>query len=281
MKIFKVDRLVVRVAVDRAALGLAAAEAVCGAIGEVLGRKEAGRGSAAEGSAAEGSVAERSWTEGSAVGGLANVMFASAPSQNEFLAALVRMPVDWSRVNGFHMDEYMGLAEDAPQGFGNFLRERLVGRVSMRSFSFMRTIQEYAHKLAREPMDIVVLGIGENTHLAFNDPHAALFDDPELVKVVELDEACRAQQVGEVGDGCFGALEEVPRRAMTVTIPGLMRAEYIFGVVPGARKAEAVRRTLYEEVSERYPATVLRRHARAILFLDGDSAGKLGLGGGT
>jgi glucosamine-6-phosphate deaminase len=258
MKIFKVDRLEVRGAEDRAALGLAAAAAVCGAIGEMLARKEAGRGSVAGGS----------WAGGSVAGGSVNVMFAAAPSQNEFLAALVRMPVDWSRVNGFHMDEYIGLAEDAPQGFGNFLRERLVGCVPFRTFSFMRTIQEYAHILAEQPMDIVVLGIGENTHLAFNDPHAALFDDPELVKVVELDEDCRAQQVG---DGCFGALEEVPLGAMTVTIPVLMRAEYIFGVVPGAGKAEAVRRTLYEEVSERYPATILRRHPKAVLFLDVNS----------
>ena len=247
MKIFKVEQLEVRVAADRTTLGVAAAEAVCGAIAEVLGRRE-----------------------------VANVMFAAAPSQNEFLSALVRMPVDWSRVNGFHMDEYVGLAEDAPQRFGNFLKERLVGRVQLREFSFMRTIQEYAHKLTRESTDIVVLGIGENTHLAFNDPHVALFEDPELVKEVELDEACRAQQVG---DGCFGALEEVPRRAMTVTIPGLMRAEYIFGVVPGARKAEAVRRTLTEEINERYPSTILRRHPRAILFLDADSAA--GAGGGA
>ncbi len=275
MKNFRVDQLEVRVAADRMTLGVAAAEAVCVAIGEVLGRKEVGRGSAAGGSAAGGSVAG-----GSVAGGPAavNVMFAAAPSQNEFLTALVRMPVDWSRVNGFHMDEYIGLAEDAPQGFGNFLRERLVGRVSFRTFSFMRTIHEYAYKLAREPTDIVVLGIGENTHLAFNDPHVAMFEDPELVKEVELDEACRAQQVG---DGCFGTLEEVPRRAMTVTIPGLMRAEYIFGVVPGARKAEAVRRTLTGEISERYPSTILRRHPRAIIFLDADSAARAREAGGS
>src|ERR1700733_9683338 len=149
MRSFKVDRLGVRGSERRAALGRAAGEAVCAAVAEVLGRRE-----------------------------VANVMFAAAPSQNEFLAALVGMPVDWSRVNGFHMDEYIGLAEDAPQGFGNFLRERLVGRVSFGEFSFMRTIQEYADKLAAQPMDIVVLGIGENTHLAFNDPHVAMFDDP-------------------------------------------------------------------------------------------------------
>jgi glucosamine-6-phosphate deaminase len=246
MKIFKVDRLEVRVAADRAALGRAAAETFCGAVAEVLGRRE-----------------------------VANVMFAAAPSQNEFLDALVGMPVDWSRVNGFHMDEYIGLPEDAPQGFGNFLREKLFSKLAFREVMFMpscenmRICEEYAYQLAKWPTDIVVLGIGENTHLAFNDPHAALFDDPEMVKVVELDEACREQQVR---DGCFMALEEVPRRAMTVTIPTLMRAEYVVGVVPGKNKAEAVKHTLYDEISERYPATVIRRHPKAILFLDGDSA---------
>jgi glucosamine-6-phosphate deaminase len=246
MRSFKVDKLEVRVAGDRAALGQAAAEAVCGAISEVL-----------------------------RVHAVANVMFAAAPSQNEFLAALVGMPVDWPRVNGFHMDEYIGLDEDAPQGFGNFLRERLFSKVPFGDVSFMRPCEnmrineKYAHQLAVQPMDIVVLGIGENTHLAFNDPHAALFDDPEVVKVVELDEACRAQQVR---DGCFAALEDVPRRAMTVTIPALMRAEYVFAVVPGKNKAKAVRHTLTEEISERYPATILRRHSRAILFLEPSSA---------
>ena len=246
MKSFKVDRLEIRVAEDRAALGRAVAEAVCGAISEVLGRR-----------------------------GVANVMFAAAPSQNEFLAALVEMPVDWSRVNGFHMDEYIGLDEDAPQGFGNFLRERLFSKVPFREVSYMRPCEnmrineEYAYQLTVQPTDVVVLGIGENTHLAFNDPHAALFDDPEVVKVVELDEACRAQQVR---DGCFATLEEVPRRALTVTIPALMRAEYVFAVVPGKNKAEAVRHTLTEEISERYPATILRRHSRAILFLEPSSA---------
>lgn len=240
MKIFKVDRLEVRVADDRPALGRAAAEAVCGAVAEVLGRKE-----------------------------VANVMFAAAPSQNEFLAALVEMPVDWSRVNGFHMDEYIGLDAASPQGFGNFLRERLFVKVPFRKVFFMRTCEEYAALLAARPTDVVVLGIGENTHLAFNDPHAALFDDPKMVKVVELDNACRMQQVR---DGCFTSLEEVPRRAVTVTIPALMRAEYVVGVVPGKNKAEAVRHTLYDEISERYPSTVLRRHSNAILFVDTNSA---------
>jgi glucosamine-6-phosphate deaminase len=247
MKSFKVDRLEVRVAADRVALGQAAAEAVCRGIEEVLARQS-----------------------------VVNVMFAAAPSQNEFLAALVGMPVDWSRVNGFHMDEYIGLDADAPQGFGNFLKGRLFEKVAFRAVFYMKGCDEYAALLEENIIDIVVLGIGENTHLAFNDPHVALFDDPELVKVVELDEVCRVQQVG---DGCFGTLADVPRRAMTVTIPGLMRAEYVFGVVPGKNKAEAVRRTLTEDISERYPATILRRHPRAILFLDAKSAAGDGRGG--
>ena len=243
MKTFKVDLLDVRVFESRAALGRAAAEAVCGAIGEVLGRAD-----------------------------VVNVVFAAAPSQNEFLAALAGMPVEWGRVNGWHLDEYIGLEADSAQGFGHFLRERLFSRVSMREVFYMTDCAEYAGLLAAHPVDIVVLGIGENTHLAFNDPGVARFDDPELVKVVELDADCRVQQVN---DGCFGSLEEVPRRAMTMTIPGLMSAGYIFGVVPGGRKALAVKHTLLGEIGERYPATVLRRHPRAVLFLDADSAAGL------
>jgi glucosamine-6-phosphate deaminase len=240
MRNFKVDLLEVRVLENRTALGQAAAEAVRAAVGEVLERKA-----------------------------IVNIMFAAAPSQNEFLAALVRMPLDWSRVNGWHMDEYIGLTEDAPQGFGNFLRERLFARVPFRRVAFMRTSEEYAHLLAGHPPDIVALGIGENTHLAFNDPHIALFNDPEVVKVVELDEDCRAQQVH---DGCFMALEDVPRRAMTVTIPALMRAEYVFAIVPGKNKSEAVAHTLGDDISQTYPSTILRRHPRAILFLDDESS---------
>lgn len=245
MRSFKVDRLDVRVFGSRAVLGQAAAEAVAAAIGEVLARKAA-----------------------------VNVMFAAAPSQNEFLSALVGMPVDWARVNGWHMDEYIGLDEHAPQRFGHFLRDRLFSRVSFREVFYMQDCAEYAALLAVHPMDIVVMGIGENTHLAFNDPHVALFDDPEAVKVVELDEDCRAQQVH---DGCFRSLEEVPRRAMTVTLPVLMRPEYVFVVVPGRNKAVAVEHTLCDEISERYPSTILRKHPCALLFLDKDSAERIEL----
>jgi glucosamine-6-phosphate deaminase len=244
MNIFKKDLLEVRVAENRIAMGQAAAEVVCRAIALVLERKD-----------------------------VVNVMFAAAPSQNEFLASLVTLPVDWPKVNGWHMDEYLGLDEDAPQGFGNFLRERLFSRVPFREVFYMRNCKQYSGLLASHPTDIIVLGIGENTHLAFNDPHVARFDDPELVKIVELDEDCRRQQVN---DECFVALDAVPRQAMTVTIPGLMRADHIVGVVPGARKANAVKNTLLEEIGPRYPATILRRHQGAVLFLDEDSAGEVG-----
>lgn len=240
MTIFKVDELEVRVAENRAALGQAAAEAVSAAITRVLKRKK-----------------------------VANVMFAAAPSQQEFLAALVEMPVEWSRVNGFHMDEYIGLATDATQGFGNFLRERLFSKVPMKEVFYMKDCSWYAAALKANPTDVVALGIGENTHLAFNDPHVAQFDDENVVKIVELDEACRKQQVH---DGCFVAMEDVPRQAMTVTIPTLMQAKHVVGIVPGATKTWAVARTLREKVGVRFPSTILREHPGAVLFLDVDSA---------
>jgi glucosamine-6-phosphate deaminase len=188
------------------------------------------------------------------------------------------MKVEWDRVNAFHMDEYIGLDPDAPQGFGNFLRERLFSRVRMKETFLLdgnakdvaAECRRYAALLEEFPADLVVLGIGENTHLAFNDPHVARFDDPALVKVVELDEVSRRQQVN---DGCFLSIEDVPTQALTLTIPALMRAPFIFAVVPGRRKAEAVRRTLREEIGERWPSTVLRGHPGAVLFIDQESAG--------
>ena len=206
------------------------------------------------------------------------MVFAAAPSQNEVLRALGEMKVEWNRVIAFHMDEYLGLGADAPQGFGNFLRDRLFSMAPFKAVHYLNgqaadplaECRRYTHLLERHPPDIVVLGIGENTHLAFNDPHVALFDDPLTVKVVELDADCRAQQVN---DGCFAKIGEVPTHALTLTIPALMRAGVVFGIVPGRRKAEAVRHTLNSGISERYPSTILRRHAQAILYLDKDSAG--------
>jgi glucosamine-6-phosphate deaminase len=209
-----------------------------------------------------------------------NMIFAAAPSQNEFLAALLQAPVEWSRVRGFHMDEYIGLRPDAVQGFGNFLRGRLFDKAPFLSVDYIDgnaidltgECVRYSRLLQRYPTDIVCMGIGENGHIAFNDPPVADFADPFLVKVVELDGPCRRQQVN---DGCFASLMEVPRHAITLTVPALMAGRYVYCMVPGKLKARAVYNTVMQEIAEMYPSTVLRRHAQAELFLDEDSAIKL------
>jgi len=206
-----------------------------------------------------------------------NIIFAAAPSQNEFLENLLQANIDWSSINAFHMDEYLGLDAAAPQGFGNFLRERLFDQVAFRAVHFLNGNAEnpsqecirYAELLEQNPVDLVCMGIGENTHLAFNDPHVADFNDHVLVKVVDLDLECRVQQVN---DGCFEALEEVPTHALTLTIPALLKADYIFAMVPGEKKATAVYHTLNADISEKYPSTILRKHPNAILFVDDKSS---------
>ncbi len=208
-----------------------------------------------------------------------NMIFAAAPSQNEVLAALAadtRIP--WQRVHAFHMDEYIGLAADAPQGFGNFLRRALFDKVPFASVNTIdptanpqQEAARYAALLARHPADIVCMGIGENGHIAFNDPPAP-FDDPLTVKVVTLDEVCRMQQVH---DGCFAALEQVPRTALSLTVPALAAAQYHFCVVPAAAKAAAVARTVNGPIGPECPATVLRTLPHAVLYCDADSAALL------
>jgi glucosamine-6-phosphate deaminase len=204
------------------------------------------------------------------------MIFAAAPSQAEMLGALVAEPdIDWRRVTAFHMDEYIGLAPEAPQRFAIWLRRHLFDRLP---FGAIRLIDpgndpagaasSYARALAAAPIDIVCLGIGVNGHLAFNDPPVADLDDPKDVKIVELDAVCRQQQVD---DGCFAAFEDVPTHAITLTIPRLLRADLLFCVVPGPAKREAVRRTLHDPISAACPATALRRHQAATLFLDSES----------
>ena len=210
-----------------------------------------------------------------------NMIFAAAPSQNDFLAALIADPsIEWERINAFHMDEYIGLEADAPQGFGNFLGEHIFWKVPFKQVHYIRMEKEnlrdecerYTRLLAAHPIDIVCMGIGENGHIAFNDPHVADFNDNVWVKVVELDTKCREQQVH---DGCFHALPEVPERAFTLTIPVLMSATYTFCIVPAETKAQAVYNTLYAPVCEKYPSTILREKERACLYLDADSASLL------
>lgn len=209
-----------------------------------------------------------------------NIIFAAAPSQNEFLESLAAQPgIDWSRINAFHMDEYIGLADDATQRFGNFLKERIFDKAGFKQVFYINgnaadaalECERYSNLLQQYPVDIVCMGIGENGHIAFNDPHVADFEDPFLAKVVALSEESRVQQVH---DGCFATVEEVPVAAITLTIPALLNAETICCVVPGAHKAAAVYHTLHSEVDTQNPATILRTHANATLYLDKDSASK-------
>ncbi len=206
------------------------------------------------------------------------VIFAAAPSQNEFLENLINQEgIEWERINAFHMDEYIGLQPTAPQGFGNFLKEQIFSKRPFRSINYLNgqcesTDEEctrYAQLLAANPVHIVCMGIGENGHIAFNDPHVANFNDKELVKVVELDSQCRQQQVN---DGCFESIDQVPTHALTLTIPALLKARFIYCMVPGMTKAKAVANTIEQEVSEHYPSTILRNHVSANLYLDTLSA---------
>jgi glucosamine-6-phosphate deaminase len=207
-----------------------------------------------------------------------NIIFAAAPSQNEFLDCLTQQTaIDWTRVNAFHMDEYIGLPENDSRLFSSFLKEKIFGLLPFHSVNYINgnaadpkaECARYAELLVQYPPDIVCMGIGENGHIAFNDPPVADFNDPLKVKIVELDTACRQQQVN---DDCFDGLNDVPTHAITLTIPSLMAGKYIFCMVPGPKKAEAVYNTIKEEIIEKYPSSILRKHPSAFLFLDKDSS---------
>jgi glucosamine-6-phosphate deaminase len=243
------DSLRAEVFANRAELGVAAGMAVGQRLREVLGRQPQAR-----------------------------MIFASAPSQNEFLAELRRQPgIDWERVTAFHLDEYVGLSADAPQSFSRFLVTGLFQHVRPAAFHLLdgqaadarAECQRYAALLAEAPIDILCCGIGENGHLAFNDPPVANFADPLRVKVVALTLASREQQVH---DGTFPNLAAVPQQAFTLTIPALLSAEQVHCIVPGTSKAAAVRDTLLGPISTACPASVLRRHPAAWLYVDLDSA---------
>ncbi|MCQ2429386.1 MAG: 6-phosphogluconolactonase [Clostridia bacterium] len=210
-----------------------------------------------------------------------NVIFAAAPSQNETLAALCAAPdVDWTRVNAFHMDEYVGLTPDAPQNFGSFLRNAIFSKLPFKSVRYIyaegesedETIARYTALLEAHPVDVVCLGIGENAHIAFNDPWVADFDDPVLVKRVPLDEVCRQQQVN---DGCFARLDDVPRYALTLTVPALTRAGWLFCTVPAPTKADAVYAVVNADVGPDVPATSMRLHNHAVMYCDRDSGARV------
>ena len=209
-----------------------------------------------------------------------NMIFAAAPSQNEVLQDLAEDPrIPWERINAFHMDEYIGLSTDAPQCFGNFLRRHLFDLVNFRSVHCIdsaatpeEAAEKYTRLLETYPVDIVVMGIGENGHIPFNDPGFADFNDPHKVKTVKLDPVCRQQQVN---DGCFASLEEVPQYALTLTVPALMAAPWKFCIVPAKSKAWAVQQTLCGPVSAQIPASVLRLQPGAVLYLDRESGSLL------
>lgn len=246
------DNLKVKVYPNRLEMGRAAAEAVAGTMRELLEQQER-----------------------------VSMVFAAAPSQDEFLASLAAAQgVDWRRVIAFHMDEYLGLPADAPQRFGNFLKERIFDKVRPGVVHYLGVgvtgpeaeTQRYASLLSEHTLDIACMGIGQNGHIAFNDPPVADFDDPLLVKVVELDERSRQQQVY---DGCFARLDAVPRCAITMTIPALTSARWVHCIVPDVSKAESVRNCLCGPIATACPASILRRHPRAVLYLDPESASLL------
>jgi glucosamine-6-phosphate deaminase len=237
---------------NRKAMGVAAARAMAARLRELLTRQDKVR-----------------------------VVFASAPSQNEFLAELRALPyLEWSRVTAFHMDEYIGLGTDAPQSFSRFLVESLFNYAKPGDFYPLDGLaadpaaecRRYSALLDEAPIDIVCAGIGENGHLAFNDPPVADFDDPKSVKAVDLTLVSRVQQVH---DGCFPDLAAVPERALSLTVPALMRARHVFCMVPGSTKAAAVRDTLLGSISTACPATAMRRHPSATLYTDLDSTALL------
>ncbi|MFT4156294.1 6-phosphogluconolactonase [Parafilimonas sp.] len=248
---FAAGKLKVRIYENRKELGAAAAKMAAASINNILQKKE-----------------------------IVNIVFAAAASQNEFLASIIKEDVDWRRINAFHMDEYIGLEKNAPQHFSHWLKEKIFDKLPFKELFFLNGNAEnigeeclrYTTLLKKHPLDINFMGIGENAHLAFNDPHVADFNDPYFVKVVDLDKACKQQQVNE---DCFKDISEVPSYALTLTIPALLQAEHIFCMVPGNLKAQAVYHTIMSDVSELYPSTVLRNHDDAYLFLEKESAAML------
>jgi glucosamine-6-phosphate deaminase len=231
----------------------------------------------AEMAAAAAERAAAALREAIAIRGRAHVIAATGASQFEFLDALVEArDIDWSRTVFFHLDEYVGLPETHPASFRRYLKERIVARVHPGAFHFIEgdaadpeaEAKRVGAVLARHPIDVAFAGIGENGHLAFNDPPAD-FETREPYLVLSLDEACRRQQLGE---GWFQALEDVPARAISMSIPQILKSAEILCIVPDARKAHAVRNCLEGPVTPHHPASALQGHARTTVFLDEPAA---------
>ncbi len=249
---FKVDALSIEVHASDAHLGQAAAHFVAGKLEEAVANN-----------------------------GRANLALATGASQFAFLEALRRIEaIPWDRITVFHLDEYQGMSAHHPASFRRYLRERILDEVEPAEIHLLegdaadpeKEARRYERLLRTHTIDVACIGIGENGHLAFNDPPVADFNDPRLVKVVQLDETCRRQQLGE---GWFSALEDVPTHALTLTIPAIMRSRCISCFVPEQRKAQAVADALQGPISPNCPASILRRHPDARLFLDRFSASRI------
>ena len=212
--------------------------------------------------------------------GAANLILGTGASQYPLHDALLRLDVEWAKINLYHLDEYIGISDDHPASFRKFLRERIAATIKPQSVHYLAgdcpnidvEIDRYAQLLRANPVDVACIGIGENGHIAFNDPGVADFNDPEYLKVVELDDACRRQQVGE---GWFPSLPDVPGKAVTLTVPAIMSCRFLCCTVPDERKSEAVYNALTHDISTSCPASVLRTHCDAVLFLDRFAANRL------
>ena len=251
MRMTKKEKLTIKIFETRQELGRQAAAEVAGAINELLKTRPE-----------------------------ISIIFASAPSQNEFLEVLGQEAIPWERITAFNMDAYVGIDPQAPQGFGAFLKRSLYDRVPLKQIHLFdcqaadpeQECLRYGALLEAAKPELCIYGVGENGHLAFNDPPVADFDDPKIVKLVELDPVCRQQQVN---DGCFASLDEVPRQAFTLTIPVLMRVGQLYGMVPGKTKIAAIDKAMNGPVTTACPASILRTHPHAVLYLDEVSAQKI------
>jgi glucosamine-6-phosphate deaminase len=212
--------------------------------------------------------------------GRARIIAATGASQFEFLDALTALPgIDWQRVEMFHLDEYIGLPETHPASFCKYLRERLINKVGIEKYYLLngstdpaRTIKEVGEKLREAPIDVAFVGVGENGHLAFNDPPAD-FETQEPYAMVTLDEPCRRQQLNE---GWFPTLDDVPRQAISMTVSQILKAKEILCIIPDARKAQAIKNCFGGKVSPMAPASALQNHPDTTVYLDSDSSSMLG-----
>lgn len=211
--------------------------------------------------------------------GRANLLVATGASQFEVLSSLVTQPdIDWSKVDAFHLDEYVGLSDEHPASFCRYLRERFVNQVPLASFLYLNgerdprwMIEEASRVIGHLTIDVALVGVGENAHLAFNDPPAD-FDTDQPYLIVELDDACRQQQVGE---GWFASLEDVPKQAISMSVRQIMKSRKIYCSVPDERKSTAIAAMLSGPITPNVPASILRNHAQATLVIDNAAASQL------